>query len=86
MRHVVARPDRDEPTTVPPKIRRSKASRLLVVLSTSELGVRPDFCFDGIAARELASKGAGQTVVRVAERSSQAVGLNGSRNSSDPQV
>jgi hypothetical protein len=59
------------------------ATALLLVLSTSELGVRPDFCFEGIATRELASKGAGQTVVRVAERSSQAVGLEGSHDSSE---
>jgi len=60
------------------------ATPVEIVLSTNHLGDRPDFCFEGIASRELASKGAGQTVV--AERSSRAVELDASRLSSDPQV
>jgi len=36
MSHVVARPDRDEPTAVASKIRRSKASRLLFVQRGSD--------------------------------------------------
>ena len=51
-----------------------------LVLSTSELRVQPDFCFDGIASRDLASTAAGRTVVRVAERSSQVVELYVSRD------
>ena len=57
------------------------------VLSTSHLGVQPDFCFDRIASRDIASTAAGQTVVRVAERSFQVVELDGSRDSlSDSRV
>jgi len=52
------------------------------VLSTSHLGVQPDFCFDRIASRDIASTAAGQTVVRVVERSSQVLELDGSRDSS----
>ena len=53
----------------------SLARVVLLVLSTSQLAVQPDFCFEGIASCDHASTDSGQTVVRLAERSSQAVEL-----------
>jgi hypothetical protein len=47
----------------------SPASVPLLVLSTSQLGVRADFCFEGIASRELASKAAGLVGLSFAWRS-----------------
>jgi hypothetical protein len=63
---------------------------LRFVLSTSQLGVRPDFCFEGIANRELASTGAGQTVVwrsgRLRPSSSKARAIRPRRHRRQPPL